>query len=1042
MQRKSLKFVSMFTTAALTFSYCSFLGGINALAYKNPAYFNDLKVGLTTMANQTMSLKLNGDYTLNGTLVPSQTILNLTVSGSGISLNGTVYQSIMMTPTASPNLITISSGTQVYSYPGSFTFQVSGGKILPIDSTSMESYLKGVVGFEMSDYFPMEALKSQAVASRTYALNNLGAKSALGYDFDDTISYQTYKGYVPSDTHVMQAIDSTKGQVITYNDQLINAVFSASHGGYTEDVKNVWGFALPYLISKPDVYNGQTVDNASWSQGNKSFSNASIDTTLKSKGYLLSTDSFVSIDLNSITRYPSGRVSSVSIIYKDSTGTTKSKAITSDKCRTFLNLQSSMWYLSYDSVNGIYTFTGKGYGHGLGMSQIGAYQRANLGQNYTGILNFYYNNSIVDNVIKYAKLSSYTNDSTNNQIYLGQTVNYSALGQDGYGNYLFKFGVIKNGAVLSETDYNSNNTFSFTPTSSGDYQVYVKIKDKYSDKTFDDTLSSSLNVQAIPAVSIGSFTEDTTDSIVSQKSINFNASASGGTGLGYLYKYEISKDGVVVQTTNYSTSPTFTVNPNISGVYTSTLYVKDTLSNAAYDSKKSLNFNIYSTPSISALNLSKIELLQGQSTDFAPSITGGSGNYLYKYEIYRNGNLTATQDFSASSNFSYSPNTFGDYSVKLYVKDALSTSDYDAVTSANFKTYAAPALSSFLLDSPQMISGSSANFSAQISGGSGNPSYKFAVYNNGSLVTDTLYSLNSAFSFSPSTAGIYQVYVYGKDRLETDAYSVMGSTSLTVFNPVKISNVTASGYMYDGKPITLTSNTTDGSTSGFNYRYEVYKNGALVSSSDYSISPNYTFTPITYGTYTIKAFVKDNLSINNLDAEKDFSINVNKAPLSAALPLNYGMTSGDVTNLQNALIYLGYSISSATGYYGTQTKSVVSSIQSQNSLPVTGNVDTATLYVINSMLATKAGVKLLNFSTLPLVYGTTSSDTVNLQNTLIYLGYSISSATGYYGTQTKSVVSSIQSQNSLPVTGNVDAATLKVINNMLINKPETKNLIF
>ncbi|MBC2585209.1 peptidoglycan-binding domain-containing protein, partial [Clostridium acetobutylicum] len=52
------------------------------------------------------------------------------------------------------------------------------------------------------------------------------------------------------------------------------------------------------------------------------------------------------------------------------------------------------------------------------------------------------------------------------------------------------------------------------------------------------------------------------------------------------------------------------------------------------------------------------------------------------------------------------------------------------------------------------------------------------------------------------------------------------------------------------------------------------------------------------------------------------------------------------------------------------------------------------------------------------------------------------SATGYYGTQTKSVVSSIQSQNSLPVTGNVDAATLKVINNMLINKPETKNLIF
>ncbi|URZ17107.1 SpoIID/LytB domain-containing protein [Clostridium felsineum] len=1042
MQKRRLKLLSGFTVMAVTLSYFPLFGGMKVLAYKNQAYFNDLKIGLVTMTNQTISIKLNGDYMLNGTLIPSQSTLNLSVNGSGIALNGTIYPYISLTPNNSSNLITITSGSQTYSYPGNFVFNVSGGKILPIDSTSMESYLKGVVGFEMSDYFPMEALKSQAVASRTYALNNLGAKANLGYDFDDTINYQTYRGSVPSDTHIIQAVDLTKGQVVTYNDNLINAVFSASHGGYTEDVKNVWGSSSPYLISKPDIYNNQTVDNGSWSQGNKTFSNATIDATLKSKGYLASTDNFVSIDLNSITRYISGRVSSLTITYKDSTGTLKSKAITSDKCRTFLNLQSSMWYLSYDSTKGIYTFSGKGYGHGLGMSQIGASQRATLGQSYKDILGFYYNNSIVDSVIKYAKLASYTNNTTNNQIYLGQTVNYNATGQDGYGSYLFKFGVIKDGALLSETNYSSNSSFAFTPSNSGNYQVYVKIKDIYSDKDFDDTLSTALSVQAIPAVNIDSFTEDTTDAIVSQKTINFNASASGGSTLGYMYRYDISKDGAIVQSTDYSSSPAFTINPNVSGTYTATLYVKDTLSKADFDSKQSLNFTLYNVPSVQSINLSKIELLQGQSTTFTPMVTGGSQNYLYKYEIYRDETLVTTQDFSSDSNFSYSPATFGDYSVKLYVKDALSTNSYDSVASANFKTYASPILSSFILDNEQLISGNSANLSADVSGGSGNSSYSFAVYNNGSLVTNTPYNANNNFSFTPGTGGIYQIYVYAKDALEEALYSVMGSTSLTVFNPVKISRTTASGYMLDGSPITLTSTTSDGSSSGIKYRYEVYKNGVLVSSNLYSISPNFTFTPSTFGSYTVKTFVKDNLSSSSFDSEKDFSINVNKAPLSMNVPLNYGTTSNDVVSLQNALIYLGYNISSATGYYGTQTKAAISLIQSQNSLPTTGNVDAATLYTINSQLSNKAGNALLNFSTLPLNYGTTSNDVVSLQNALIYLGSNISSATGYYGTQTKAAVSLIQSQNSLSATGNVDAATLKVINNMLINKPQTKVLNF
>lgn len=963
MYRKKFKFISILTVGAYTLSYLTFFHVNKVSAYENQSYFNNLKIGLVSMANQSITIKLIGDYLLNSTPLPSGTTLTLTVYNNTILANGTSYQTINLTPKNASNLLTISSGTQSNSYTGCFTFQISSGKILPIDSTSVENYLKGVVGLEMSDYFPIEALKAQAVASRTYALKNIGAKAALGYDFDDTINYQAYHGYTPTDVHVMQAVDSTKGQVVTYNDILIDSVFSASHGGYTEDVKNVWGYAVPYLVSKPDVYNGNIIDNSPWSLGNKLFSNANIDSILKSKKYLASTDTFVKLDLNSITRYVSGRVSSTAVIYKDLLGTIKTKLITGDKCRTFLNLQSSMWNVTYNSTQGIYTFSGKGYGHGVGMSQIGASQRASLGQTYDKILGFYYDSSTLQNLIHYAKLASYTNDSTNNQVFLGETINYTASGQDGSGNYLYKFGVICNGQLLNETDYASNNKFTFNPSSVGQYQIYVKIKDMYSDNNYDDTITSTLNVQAIPAVNINSFNASTTNAIISQKTINLTTSVSGGTNLGYLYKYEISKNGTIIQTADYNSNSSFTFVPSDVGNYTATLYVKDVLSKADYDSKQTLAFNIYNSPSLTNFTVDKAQLLQGQGINISAQGQNGSGNYLYKYDILKDGAVIRTRDFSSDNNFSYSPDSSGNYSIKAYIKDAVSTSSYDDSNSAAFEVYAAPNLTSFSGDKTSIILGDIVNFNAQTAGGFANPLYRFMVYNNSNLLTDSLYGLSNTFSYTPQTAGTYQIYVYEKDNLETNPYSVMGSTSLNVFNPVVISSVNANGYMYEGKQAKLTSSITGGSTSGISYQYAVYKDGTLISSSNYNTSPSYSFTPSTYGTYSVKVFAKDGLTSKTFDNEKDFSITINKKPLAiAVLPLKYGTTSQDVINLQTALISLGYSISSATGYYGTQTRAAVTLLQSQNALTQTGNVDSATLEVINNMLINKAGIKSLTFN--------------------------------------------------------------------------------
>lgn len=364
------------------------------LAYSNAALTEDLKVGLVSMSNSNITAVLNGNYTLNGTAVPNGSSLSIKLINGMVNINGANYSTVKLDSLSQNNYITLSSGTSIRKYKGSFTFKASTDKILPINIIDMDNYLKGVVGYEMSDYFPIEALKAQAVAARNFALSNIGAESQKGYDFDDTTLYQVYNGYDETLKNTIRAVNETSGIVLIYDDKLVETLYSASHGGYTEDAINVWGNAAPYLKSKQDNF-----DNESWPKGNITFTNGQIETILKTKGYISATDTFLNLDLSSITKYVSGRVSNINIVYSDISGTKKIKSITKDKTRTFLGLPSNMYNVTYDSASGVYTFSGKGYGHGLGMSQIGAKNRAAAGQSFEEILKFYYDGSYITKAV-------------------------------------------------------------------------------------------------------------------------------------------------------------------------------------------------------------------------------------------------------------------------------------------------------------------------------------------------------------------------------------------------------------------------------------------------------------------------------------------------------------------------------------------------------------------------------------------------------------------------------------------------------------------
>ena len=124
-------------------------------------------------------------------------------------------------------------------YPGDLTLSVKDGAIRPILTLPLESYLLGVVPYEMSDSFPLEALKAQAICARTYALSKMGSTSE--WDVVDTTNDQAFKGTPRENENSSRAVQETAGLVLTYNNKLITAWYSASNGGQTELPGNIWG---------------------------------------------------------------------------------------------------------------------------------------------------------------------------------------------------------------------------------------------------------------------------------------------------------------------------------------------------------------------------------------------------------------------------------------------------------------------------------------------------------------------------------------------------------------------------------------------------------------------------------------------------------------------------------------------------------------------------------------------------------------------------------------------------------------------------------
>lgn len=224
-------------------------------------------------------------------------------------------------------------------YPGGFRYErIGGGNLTVVNIVDMEDYLKGVVPNEMSDSWPLEALKAQAVCARSYAYNSLNHHSSYHFDICNGTDCQVYYGYGGkgvNNVNAARAVEETAGEYATYNGKPIEAFYSASHGGASESVYNVWGSSLstyPYLCGVKDPYEADVDSINPYSSWTVSYTTSSLTQRLQSKGYGTGT-TVSSLDL---TYSDLGNVIAVKVNYANG----QSNTITPIKMRSVFNVSS------------------------------------------------------------------------------------------------------------------------------------------------------------------------------------------------------------------------------------------------------------------------------------------------------------------------------------------------------------------------------------------------------------------------------------------------------------------------------------------------------------------------------------------------------------------------------------------------------------------------------------------------------------------------------------------------------------------------------
>lgn len=345
--------------------------GMNA-AHAQPLSRDLIRIAILKGAD-TVTINGNGLLALpdSGSALMVEPPLTVRDADGAIRINGNSYKRIRF---SSADLIKVNNK----SYRGMVEIISQNNALLVINELPLEQYLVGVINSEISSTWPMEVIKVQAVIARTYAMAKRQERSKAIFHLESTVMDQAYDGSDLEDSRAARGVHETEGQVLTYRGVPIQAFYHANSGGKTEASQNVWGVSLPYLQGVDCQY-GATGNSSTWEQ---SLPLTRIEQALRNAGQKISGLS----DIKAGPRNNRDRLTTVTLV--TSRGTVNMPATKFRMSVGSTVVKSTNFTVQVE--NGTAFFKGAGYGHGVGLCQWGARQRALDGFTYTEILSYYY----------------------------------------------------------------------------------------------------------------------------------------------------------------------------------------------------------------------------------------------------------------------------------------------------------------------------------------------------------------------------------------------------------------------------------------------------------------------------------------------------------------------------------------------------------------------------------------------------------------------------------------------------------------------------
>ena len=421
--------ISLIFMLFVTFSYTSYAYDAKYDTIKLGLYFSNTQVDSVEIGCESgldVGYEANGEFVsiiqTENTLITVQKGEDLTISVPDITTFDTSLGIFTVKPLYGN--ITV-NGKEYRGCVQILRSDVSDMSV--INKVSMDEYLYGVVGKEMSPSWEIEALKAQAICAKNFAITNYNKFSKYGFNLCTTTVSQVYGGVSAESESVRNAVDAVAGQILLYENAPVQTYFFATSGGHTADVSHVWTATIPYLCGVEDPYEDpKTSGHYTWKTEKSA---EEIKSILQNKGK----------DIGDVTNVEVTKADDAGYILEIViTGTNGKHTIKKSEARSFFGsgiqsqnytitapegksvfilgrdgktaksvpnlvttngrINSSLCIIGASGVkttvngggNGNYIFNGKGYGHGIGMSQNGARGMAKLGYTYDQILSHYY----------------------------------------------------------------------------------------------------------------------------------------------------------------------------------------------------------------------------------------------------------------------------------------------------------------------------------------------------------------------------------------------------------------------------------------------------------------------------------------------------------------------------------------------------------------------------------------------------------------------------------------------------------------------------